>query len=126
MEYVNREFSSKSWLYGILLNEKSRPFETAGDKRNALVQYYRSKLMENLGSLDGEVSERDVYEAFRKRHSLEETPEGIEGAEVALSNKFRETEPWLIDKIYRETKERSRKEMLKSVVGDVWGETDEK
>jgi hypothetical protein len=126
MEYVNRKFSSKGWLYGILLDEEGRPFKTTGEKRNVLVQYFKSKLMEVLGSLDGEVRERDVYEAFRKRHSLEETPEGIEGAEVALSNKFRETKPWLIDKIYRETKERSRKEMVKSVVGDVWGETDEK
>ena len=120
MDFVSRKYSGSKYAFKELAGIGGHKPANTPERREAISQYYAYELMRELDSPGDGMSEREVYEAFAKRHKLGEVPMSPHEAQQMLTEKFRKTAPVSIDIIYKKLVDRARKRMI----GDVFEDED--
>jgi hypothetical protein len=119
--YNHVKYASKKWLHEVLTKDPDSGKADVSYKRNRLAECYKWELVAEIGSR-GDQEAREVYESFAKNHGID-VPDNDSEAHDLVLEKLRKMDTWLIDKIYKERKERARREMIEnSAVGDIYCE----
>jgi hypothetical protein len=111
------DLAREKYRFDLITNSGNTPKDTCG-KRDCLTEFYLTELYLDLQGIGDDVSEREVYESFSKRHRLVTVPDSYADSRVMLRKKLGEKEPWLINKIYKEKKEEQRKSMTGVIARD--------